>query len=170
MGSPSLGPLLHLVRDGDSINLGAFEARPFTVPHDAREPLQLRCSNGAHHLGIATDLGHATSHVLEQLSGCHALLLESNHDPELLSRSAYPPFLQRRISGPYGHLSNRAAADILGRLRHDTLGQVVAAHLSERNNHPDLVKALFADAAGQADEDIVVADPITGTEWLAVFR
>ena len=64
IGSPAIGPLLHLVRDGEPIDLGVLEARPFTVPHDAREPLQLRCSDGAKHLGIATDFGHATPHVL----------------------------------------------------------------------------------------------------------
>ncbi len=168
IGSPVLGSLLRLIRDGESLDLGTFEARPFTVPHDAREPLQLRCSDGQHHLGIATDLGHVTAHVLAQLSQCHALLLEANHDPEMLVRSAYPPFLQQRISGAFGHLPNQVAAEILRSVRHPALTRVVAAHLSERNNDPRLVKKLFADVLGWTADDVVIADPKRGTDWLDV--
>ena len=81
LGAPDFDGLLHFANDGQALDLGTFEACPFTVPHDAREPLQLRCSDGAAHMGILTDLGHATSHVLQQLAGCHALLIEANHDP-----------------------------------------------------------------------------------------
>ena len=83
---------------------------PFTVPHDAREPLQLTCTDGDERLGILTDLGHVTGHVLEQLAGCGSLLLECNHDPAMLAASSYPPFLKRRVGGAYGHLANGAAA------------------------------------------------------------
>lgn len=168
IGSPALGDLLHLVRDGEAIDLGAFEVRPFTVPHDAREPLQLRCSDGARHFGMATDLGHATPHVLEQLAGCHALLLESNHDTGLLEQSAYPPFLKRRVGGDWGHLSNAAAAEILAVLAHKGLTRVVAAHLSERNNRPELVRTLFAQTLGWETEAVVVADAALGTDWMPV--
>ncbi|AVO42196.1 MBL fold metallo-hydrolase [Simplicispira suum] len=168
IGSPAIGPLLHLVRDGEAIDLGAFEALPFTVPHDAREPLQLRCSNGAKHLGIATDFGHATPHVLSQLAGCHALLLEANHDQQLLAQSAYPPFLKRRIGGTHGHLANTAAAAVLAAVSHSGLRQVVAAHLSERNNRPELVRTLFAQTLGWDTSAIEIADPARGTPWLSV--
>ena len=168
IGSPVLGALLHLVRDGDAIDLGTFEARPFTVPHDAREPLQLRCSDGAQHFGMATDLGHATAHVLAQLTGCHALLLEANHDSEMLAQSAYPPFLKRRIGGGWGHLSNTAATDILSAIAHPHLTRVVAAHLSERNNRPDLVRTLFATTLNWEPDSVLVAHPALGTDWIAV--
>ncbi|MGP1629627.1 MAG: MBL fold metallo-hydrolase [Giesbergeria sp.] len=168
IGSPALGHLLHLVQDGDAIDLGSFEAHPFTVPHDAREPLQLRCSDGEYHLGLATDLGHATAHVLARLAGCHALLLEANHDPQLLEQSGYPPFLKRRVSGDLGHLSNMAAADMLATLAHVGLQHVVAAHLSASNNRPALVQQLFAQTLGWNTEAIVVADQSLGTDWIAV--
>ena len=168
IGSPTLGSLLHLVQDGDTIDLGAFAASPFTVPHDAREPLQLRCSDGTRHFGMATDLGHATPHVLEQLAGCHALLLEANHDSDLLAQSAYPPFLKRRVGGDRGHLSNAAAASMLCTLTHQGLTRVVAAHLSERNNRPELVRTLFSQTLGWDTHAIVVADAALGTNWLNV--
>lgn len=168
IGSPALGGLLKLVRDGERIHLGSFEAIPFTVPHDAREPLQLRCSDGARALGIATDLGHATAHVLASIAHCDALLLEANHDPDLLARSAYPPFLQRRIAGSHGHLPNQTAADILRAVMHPRLTQVVAAHLSARNNHPDIVRPLLSQVLGWPSDRLVIADPLRGTPWIVV--
>ena len=109
IGSPDFEGLLHTARDGKVIDLGGLQLMPFTVPHDAREPLQLSCTDGSAKLGILTDLGHATPHVMAHLQACHALLLESNHDTDLLGQSAYPHFLKRRVGGDYGHLSNTAA-------------------------------------------------------------
>lgn len=166
LGGPDFDGLLQFARDTQTIAIGDLELMPFTVPHDAREPLQLRCSDGAAHLGLLTDLGHATPHVLAQLAGCQALLLECNHDPDLLAASRYPPFLKRRVGGRHGHLANAEAAAILEALRHDGLRQVVAAHLSERNNQPALAQAALAGVLGCAQEDIVVAQPEAGTGWL----
>src|SRR5690606_39010264 len=82
LGAPDFDGLLHIAHDMDGIDLGAFQALPFTVPHDAREPLHLRCSDGASHMAVLTDLGHASDHVLQQLQGCQALMIEANHDPD----------------------------------------------------------------------------------------
>lgn len=168
LGTPDFDGMLRVAHDMEAIDLGTFEARPFTVPHDAREPLQLRCSDGAHHLGVLTDLGHASDHVLQQLHGCHALMIEANHDPELLQASRYPLFLKRRVGGPYGHLANRATADILRAVRHPGLQRVVAAHLSAQNNAPGLAQQALAPALEWPAEAIAVASPTTGTPWLAV--
>ncbi|EER60836.1 beta-lactamase domain protein [Acidovorax delafieldii 2AN] len=168
MGSPDLDGLLHEAHDMAAIDLGALSLRPFTVPHDAREPLQLHCSDGAHHLGILTDLGHASNHVLEQLQGCHALLLEANHDPELLAASGYPAFLKRRIGGGHGHLANHAAAGILQAVRHAGLNRVVAAHLSAQNNEPLLAQAALAEALGWPVQAVDVASASLGTDWITV--
>ena len=167
-GEPDFDGLLNLTHDLDVVDLGACEIRPFTVPHDAREPLQLRCSDGGSHLGVLTDLGYATTHVMRQLEGCHALMLESNHDPELLALSRYPDFLKRRVGGRYGHLANAEAAGIAQRLQHSGLRHVVAAHLSEQNNRPDLARAALASALGWMPEQIQVADPRSGTGWFDV--
>jgi phosphoribosyl 1,2-cyclic phosphodiesterase len=117
IGQPDLGGLLRLVSDGMRLAIGGIEVRPFTVPHDAREPLQLTCSDGASRLGILTDLGHASAHVLEQLAGCATLLLECNHDRAMLAASSYPAFLKRRVGGDWGHLANDSAAEIARSLR-----------------------------------------------------
>ena len=157
-----------VARDGQAIEVGALQLNPFTVPHDAREPLQLRCTDGNRHLGVITDLGHASSHVVESLQGCHALLLEANHDPELLEASAYPSFLKQRVAGPWGHLANHAAADLLARVKHNQLNCILAAHLSERNNTPELARTSLCEPMGCAPLDIAVADPIEGSDWMAV--
>ena len=158
---------LNLVRDGQVFAIGGLQLHPFTVPHDAREPLQLRCTDGDRVLGLMTDIGHVTGHALAALAGCHALVLESNHDGELLAQSRYPDFLKRRVGGQHGHLSNVQAAAALGALRHDRLNTVVAAHLSERNNQPDLVSRAFAAVRGCGEADVLLAER-HGRGWLDV--
>lgn len=166
IGAPDFEGLLKTARDGEAIDLGGLQVTPFTVPHDAREPLQLTCTDGAAKLGILTDLGHATSHVLAHLRHCDALLLECNHDSELLAQSAYPAFLKKRVGGNYGHLSNAAAGDIARAVLHDGLKHLVAAHLSEQNNRPELAQEVLSGAVGFEKDDIVVAGALTGTPWL----
>ena len=158
---------LNLVRDGQVFAIGGLQLHPFTVPHDAREPLQLRCTDGDRVLGLMTDIGHVTGHALAALAGCHALVLESNHDVELLAQSRYPDFLKRRVGGQHGHLSNVQAAAALGALRHDRLNTVVAAHLSERNNRPELVSRAFAAVLGCGGADVLRAER-HGRGWLDV--
>lgn len=166
MGRPDLGDRLRLTASGETIEIGALSLHPFAVPHDTHEPLQLTCSDGATRLGIATDLGHVTGTVLAALAGCAALLLECNHDPQLLAESRYPPFLKRRVGGAHGHLANAQAAQALDLLNHAGLRHVVAAHLSEKNNTPPLARGALAAVLGCADEEIGVADPLQGTPWL----
>jgi phosphoribosyl 1,2-cyclic phosphodiesterase len=160
--------LLNLARDDATFAVGDIEVQPFTVPHDAREPLQLRCTDGNRTLGVLTDLGHATAHVLARLGGVNALLLEFNHDSDLLANSAYPAFLKLRVGGNYGHLSNMAAADIARAVLHDGLRHVVAAHLSEQNNRPEIVRRLMAEALGGQESEMLTATAAEGSPWLDV--
>ncbi|MFT3666020.1 MBL fold metallo-hydrolase [Piscinibacter sp.] len=166
IGADAEGLDLRFARDGEAIAVGALQLLPFTVPHDAAEPLQLRCGDGAASLGVLTDVGSITTHLLERLRGCDALLLECNHDAELLARSRYPASLKARIGGSHGHLSNATAARILAECLHGGLRHVVAAHLSEQNNTPALARAALAAACGAAASDIVAADPAEGFDWL----
>lgn len=159
---------LNLARDDAAFAVGDIEARPFTVPHDAREPLQLRLTDGARTLGVLTDLGHVTTHVLNRLAGVHSMLLEFNHDSEMLANSAYPAFLKHRVGGNYGHLSNHAAADIARAVLHDGLRHVVAAHLSEQNNKPEIVRRLMAEALGGDEAEMMTATAASGSPWLDV--
>jgi phosphoribosyl 1,2-cyclic phosphodiesterase len=157
---------LGLARDGADIQVGDIVVQPFTVPHDAREPLQLRCTDGARSLGVLTDLGHATPHVLARLTGLDALLLEFNHESDLLAGSGYPPFLKQRVGGNYGHLSNAAAAAIARAVHHGGLRHVLAAHLSEQNNRPEIVRRAMAEALGASEHEMLTANAAEGSPWL----
>lgn len=158
--------LLHLVRDGEELALGDLYLQPLAVPHDAQEPLQLICGDGVRRLGILTDLGSTPSSLTEKLQGLDALLLECNHDEDMLRNGPYPASLKRRILGSHGHLSNAVAAELLARCRHAGLQWVAAAHLSEQNNLPALAYQALASALGGPNpEQILVADPLLGLDW-----
>lgn len=145
-----------------------LEVRPFTVPHDAREPVQFVLSDGARRLGVLTDLGAATAHVVEMLSGCDALVLECNHALDLLWNGGYPRWLKARIAGPLGHLDNDAAASLLAALDRSRLQHVIAAHLSEQNNRPALARAALAGVLGCAIDEVALATQADGFDWRAL--
>jgi phosphoribosyl 1,2-cyclic phosphodiesterase len=145
-----------------------LEVRPFTVPHDAREPVQFVLSDGARRLGVLTDLGGPTAHVIEMLSGCEALVLECNHALDLLWGGGYPRWLKARIAGPLGHLDNGSAAALLDALDRSRLQHVIAAHLSEQNNRPALARAALAGVLGCAPEWIGLATQADGFDWRAL--
>jgi phosphoribosyl 1,2-cyclic phosphodiesterase len=159
---------LRFARDAEPIAIGDIEVHPFTVAHDAAEPLQLRCSDGQRCLGVLTDLGSITEHMLEAIAGCAALVLECNHDETMLAASRYPPSLKARIGGRYGHLSNALAVELLERGIGAGLGRLVAAHLSRENNRPEIVRAALAACWGSRPTDVVIADPVLGFGWLSV--
>lgn len=152
--------------DGHSrFSVGGIEVTPFPVPHDAREPVQFVVSDGLRRLGVLTDCGAITPHVTAVLEGCHALVLECNHDPDLLAASDYPAMLKRRIAGDFGHLGNAQAASLLRQIDTAALRHVVAAHLSEQNNRPDLARRALAEALDCAEDWIGVASQEDGTGW-----
>lgn len=151
--------------DGHPFEVGGVRITPFTVPHDAREPLQVKIDDGKHRMAIVTDLGKPTDHVFRHIYNCHALVLEANHEPEMLAKSSYPPMLKRRIMSTFGHLSNQVAVDILREVYHDNLRKIVAAHLSEKNNLPALVHDLFSSIIKNYQQQFCVADAQTGTPW-----
>jgi phosphoribosyl 1,2-cyclic phosphodiesterase len=157
----------HVVaRDGEPITIGDLELRPFAVPHDAAEPLQLTVGDGAQRLGVVTDLGDVSASVWSPLAGCAALLLECNHDTQMLADGPYPLFLKRLIGGGRGHLANAKSARLLDECRHGGLRHVVAAHLSQTNNRPALAAATLAAVLGAQVGEIVVADAWAGSPWL----
>ena len=144
------------------------ELAPFPVPHDAREPSQFVFGDGRRRLGVLTDVGAPTPHIAECLDGCDALVLECNHDVDMLAGGQYPPALKQRVGGRHGHLSNDQAADLLGRLDVSKLQHLVAAHLSDKNNTPHLARKALADTLGCAQEWIAVADQDGGLAWREV--
>lgn len=154
------------VCDSDSaFAVGDLEFQPFPVPHDAREPVQYVVGDGDRRWGMLTDAGHVTEHMVAMLDGCDALTLECNHDVQRLRRGSYPASLKARILGHYGHLDNAAAAALLARLDGRRLQHVIAAHLSEENNAPELARAALADALGCTPEWVGVADQAEGIAW-----
>lgn len=148
--------------------IGALEMRPYIVPHDAREPTQFTFSDGMRRLGVLTDAGRATPHIISSLSACEALVLECNHDSELLNNSSYPWPLKQRIAGPYGHLANDTAAQILAELDRSRLSTLVAAHLSRQNNTPELARTALAGVIGATPMDVRVATQEDGVDWIEV--
>lgn len=111
---------------------------PFSISHDTADPVGFIISDGLLSLGYCTDTGAVSRLMAHRLAECHGLILETNHDPEMLKKSAYPPYLKQRIRGKQGHLANRDAALFLKHLLHDGLEHVVLAHISESNNSPDV--------------------------------
>lgn len=162
------GVAVTLCRDGDQLAIGALELSPYTVPHDAREPIQFVISDGRARLGVLTDAGQSTPHLVRSLGGCDALVLECNHDRALLAASSYPYSLKQRIGGAYGHLSNETAAEILSALDRSRLQRIVGAHLSQQNNTPELARKALEGALGSAGPDIMIACQADGFDWQAV--
>ena len=158
-------PLTRLIDSHSPFVVDDLEILPFPVPHDAREPVQFVFSDGDRRLGVLTDTGAPTRHVADMLSGCDALVIECNHDPQMLARGPYPRWLKARIAGDYGHLANEQSAAIVAAIDPARLKHVVAAHLSERNNAPGIAQAALASALGCTADWIGVADAQTGFDW-----
>ena len=114
---------------------------------------------------MLTDLGAATAHVEAKLSGCDALVLETNHELELLWAGDYPRWLKERIAGPFGHLDNAAAGGLLAALDRSRLKHVIAAHLSQSNNRTDLARAALARALGCSEDWVGIATQEEGFGW-----
>ena len=159
---------LHVLWGDEAVAIGDVSVLPYTVPHDAREPLQYVLSDGTGRLGVLTDVGTSTPHISAVLSGCDALVLECNHDVQMLAASRYPQSLKARIGGNHGHLNNVAAAEILASLDRSRLRHLVAAHLSQQNNSPELARAAMAGVLGAAATEVVVASQDDGFDWLSL--
>ena len=158
-------PECRLIDSHSPFAVGGLEIHPFPVPHDAREPVQYCFSNGAQRLGVLTDSGVITPHIADVLRVCDALVLECNHDRQLLAESDYPPMLKRRVAGNFGHLDNDQAAALLGQIETRQLQHVVAAHLSEQNNRPELAAGALAAALDCSTAWIGVACQQFGFDW-----
>lgn len=151
-----------------SFVVGGLEIHPYPVPHDAREPVQFVLSDGCRRLGVLTDAGHVTPHMVSMLAACDAIVLECNHDPEMLARGSYPRHLKQRIAGRFGHLDNEAAAGLLRQIDVRRLQHVVCAHLSEQNNRPELAVAAVSAALGCTSDWVGVAGQDDGCGWRQV--
>ncbi len=157
--------MVQYIDSHESFSIGDIELQPYPVPHDAREPAQFVFGDGAKRLGVLTDTGCSTPHIEAVLSGCDALVLECNHDLEMLMKGNYPPALKQRIAGRFGHLSNDAAARLLASLNNGRLQHLIAAHLSQHNNTPKLARAALSRAINCKADWVEIADQREGLSW-----
>lgn len=126
---------------GDTIEIQDLEVKSFPVSHDTLDPVGFVISNGTSHIGYCTDTGKVTKLMELRLGGCQALILEFNHNLQMLKEGPYPLYLQQRVRSAHGHLCNEDGAALLGSLMHSNLQVAVLAHLSETNNRPEFAKA-----------------------------
>ena len=140
---------------------------PVAVPHDAREPVQFVFSCEGKTLGVLTDLGSITAHVIDSYRGCDGLLLEANHDRDMLADGPYPYPLKQRVGGDWGHLNNEQAASFLESIGTESLQGIVIGHMSEKNNSLDLVKRHIEPLVASVPQ-IHYASQSEGADWLVV--
>jgi phosphoribosyl 1,2-cyclic phosphodiesterase len=150
-----------------SFAIGDLSIVPVAVPHDAREPCQFVFNYAGSRVGVLTDLGSVTPWVVENYSGCDALLLEANHDPDMLWAGSYPPNTKARVAGDWGHLSNRQTAQLLAQLGPEQLQYLVIAHISENNNCLDIARQTLQPELQRAAE-VIWADQSEGFDWLTL--
>jgi len=163
-------PAWEAIAPGETRTIRRLTLRAVAVPHDAASPLAFVATAGAVSFGHATDLGHLNRGLVEAFRGCAAVLLESNYDPAMLRDGPYPWSLKERILGPLGHLSNGDVGRLLEKGLGESCRHVVLAHLSRKNNHPELALQAAEEAlerAGRRDVKVALAAP-EGTGWIAV--
>jgi len=135
----------HLFTTGRGFSFSGFSIHPFAVSHDTADPVGFRIESRGRSFGYCTDTGTVSRLIHYHLSSCHGLVLECNHDLEMLRNGHYPPAIQQRIRSGNGHLANPQALEVLESLLHDSLRHVVLAHISESNNCYRLVEQSVAD-------------------------
>lgn len=166
--SLSLVPAFHKISCHESFTLGTMEITPVPVPHDAREPCQYLVKSAGLTIGILTDLGHITPHVRASYKNCDALLLECNHDLDMLRQGPYPYRLKMRVGGDYGHLNNTQAADLLAGVDLPRLQHLVISHISQKNNHPEKARQAITPLLTDWNGTLTLADQQAGFDWLSL--
>lgn len=153
------------VQGGERLQVGGLRIDVIGVAHDALEPTQFVFSDGRRRFGLLTDLGSYGSEVLDGYRGLDALMIEANHCQEMLARGYYPYFLKQRVGGDQGHLNNQQAASLVAELGWQGLQHLVLAHLSSKNNLPQLARQCFVDTLGCDPDWLQLADQDSGLDW-----
>lgn len=168
------GTARHLKRDVPSLQrfmpntrlkLGMVDVETVTVPHDSSEPSQFVFRHQGLTFGILTDLGSITRRVITAYQECQLLMLECNHDPDMLRNGPYPPSLKRRVGGNYGHLSNAQAAELLTSVNRSVLDKVLISHVSEQNNDTVLAHETIGSVLDGSETDIELLTQESGCDW-----
>ncbi|MCB1683712.1 MAG: MBL fold metallo-hydrolase [Pseudomonadales bacterium] len=162
-GTPLLGKPIN---SHSPFEIGAVTVHPVVVPHDAREPTQFVFENAGCRFGVVSDLGHVTSFVTAAYQRLDGLLMEANYDEQMLMRGRYPASVKRRIASELGHLSNPQSVAFLEAVAHDQL-EVLVGHISQENNHLDLLEAAFAPLRSRVRQ-LRFASQDQGADWITV--
>lgn len=162
---PTQAHTIHIVDAHTAFAVQDIQVHPYPVPHDAREPAQFVFGDGDRKFGVLTDVGSVTPHIVMMLQGCDGLLLECNHDLEMLRTGPYAHSLKKRVGGWLGHLDNQTSAQLLSQLDNTRLKHLVAAHLSEKNNTPALAKQALSEVLQCATEWVQIASQQEGLDW-----
>ena len=163
--SPESSKLFNVICSHNGFMIDNVNVLPIPVPHDANEPVQYIFSYDQYRLGILTDVGNITPYIIEQYNGCTGLLVEANHDVELLQAGAYPKFLKDRVAGEWGHLNNYQTASLLSAIDQESIQKLVIGHISESNNNSAKVKQAIEDVFVSV-EKIIYANQNEGFDWV----
>jgi len=155
----------HYINSHVDFEIDDIHLHPFPVPHDAREPCQFVFSDGASRLGIVTDLGCYTPHIINHLDNLDSLLLECNYDEKMLLSGDYPQSLKRRVQGSLGHLDNMHASELLKKLNLNQLKNIIGVHVSEKNNTEEYAIRALSDGMGCEKNAISLASQSEGFSW-----
>lgn len=155
--------LVNEIVAGDCIDIGELQVHSVPVPHDAREPTQFIFDNQSVRLGILTDIGVITDHVVEQYSLCNALFVESNHDTDMLWSGNDPQYLKSRVSSDRGHLSNDQAREFIDQVLHERLTTIAIGHISQRNNSVSMLQREYSDLIRARKVEFATQE--YGTSW-----
>jgi len=158
-----------LISAGTNFFIDGVEIHPIAVPHDAREPVQFVFQQSETKVGVLTDLGTVTSHVVSSYLDCQALLVEANHDVDMLANGPYPYSLKQRVSGPWGHLNNSQAAELLQRINiNGCLKHLVIGHISQKNNSSELAAAVIHEQTKNVDQ-VFYAEQDKPLGWIDIY-
>lgn len=130
--------LFRQIESNQAFDVGDVTVKPFSISHDANEPIGFRIENGEQAVAVATDFGNYNEYIVDNLKNLDAVVLEANHDVHMLEVGPYPYHLKRRVLGEYGHLSNELSGRLLCKILHDGMKHIVLGHLSKENNFPEL--------------------------------
>jgi phosphoribosyl 1,2-cyclic phosphodiesterase len=156
---------INFIQSNQLFTIQELEVSSYTVPHDAREPTQFTITDGQYKLGVLTDAGTSTPRIEQALNLSDALVLECNHDLNMLENGAYPYALKKRVGSKLGHLDNTSAAALLAKLDNSKLKHIIAAHLSAKNNTQHLAKTALSGALNCELDWVGIAEQDDGFGW-----
>ena len=161
-------PDVNFFKSHSAFSIGDINVIPAPVPHDAREPTQFVFESNGKRLGVLSDVGKVTPHLERLFTNLDSIFIESNHCINMLEFGPYPRFLKERVRGGLGHLSNDQCAAFLKKIKCDRMQHIVAGHISDKNNCPELVQKTLAQTLNLEPDSIKVASQDRGLGWCEV--